>query len=623
MSDGVPSGEATPQGPDQPTVADNLLATVVQPDARPASLNELRRSLRFTPISPLDEGGMGQVLQALDTHLGRHVVVKRLHEHLADNAEQRARFFRESKIQSSLNHPGVVPLHAAGVDETGLPFIAMKQVRGRVLSEVLASRRLGDPRSVAEFSRRRLLRDFAKLCWTVAFAHSKHVVHRDIKPANVMLGELGEVYLLDWGIATWSGAADTGLGPSSSADRDDPAATAPAGLTDPHGALGTPAYMSPEHARGGAFVVPASDVFALGAILFELLTGKRLNPGRGGSEAMLLALLPVAERARERLESSQVPDGLRALVLGATHFDIEERPTAAQLAESVERLVSVEGQRKERQRRARRYERQAFALLDGGGEAGAMAALRILNRADALAPAHSKAAELLAELVSQADTLGLHGSSVGLQARLQQHRQKGITSSVLIMIPAAITLATLTWLAGGPRWSLVPTLVGTSLLTTLLVYAQRRGSVPSWHYTVSGLVGGSAAASLCVVGGPLVLVPVCVLAHFALLLTNARADAKVRFRQAVLAVSCVLVPFLLQLVGVLPTSYVFEGGGMRIRPIGFELSGVALWGFVGVASALLMSLTVLALARSARSLTQAERKLFAQRWILGSMLKRP
>src|SRR5690606_11003571 len=174
-----------------------------------------------------------------------------------------------------------------------------------------------------------------------------------------------------------------------------------------------------EHARGGAFVVSASDMFALGAILFEVLTYKRLNPGNGASQAMLLALLPVEERAEERLRSSAAPIELRQLVLKATHFDAAQRPTARQMAESVERLVSVERERDERQRRAERYEREAVALLNDGGESGAVAALRVLNRADALAPAGSRAARLLADLAAQAQSLNLGGS--GLHVRLQQH----------------------------------------------------------------------------------------------------------------------------------------------------------------------------------------------------------
>ncbi len=283
-----------------------------------ATLDRLRATFRCPEIlagryelrDSLGEGGMGHVYLAHDRELDRPVAVKVLKETLAD-ADAAERMLREAKIIARLEHPGIVPVHDVGRLPDGRMFYVMKCVRGVRLDEYFK----------AESPLADRLRVFARICETVAFANTHGVLHRDLKPQNVMVGEFGEVLVLDWGVAKIVSSSSHGavveasasdnvdpvpgkhggaslghatrrasvLHPRNSEDgapqRVDPPVSKLAPTDDPnrtrtvatlHGTvLGTPAYMSPEQARGEIdFIDERSDVFALGAILFFLLTGR-------------------------------------------------------------------------------------------------------------------------------------------------------------------------------------------------------------------------------------------------------------------------------------------------------------------------------------------------------------
>lgn len=566
---------------------------------------------RFDIIGHLDEGGMGEVLLAVDQPLARIVAVKRLHARLEHNLEQRARFTREVRTQSRLNHPGVVPLFEAGSNQ-GLPYFAMKRVHGRVLSEILASSRLGDEATLRSFDQHRLLHDFARLAWTVAFAHSKGVVHRDIKPSNVMLGEYGEVYLLDWGVASH---------PRGDGSPVTPLGDAPADLTDPTQALGTPAYMSPEHARGGGEVEPSSDVFALGSILFEVLTLKRLNPGSGANEAMQLAATPTEQRARELMTAAAVAPQLQDLVLRAIAFEAPLRPSARELAISIERFLSERIDFEDRRQRAEAKREQAVRILANAEQGNVLEALRALNHASALTPDDKDAPALLARLLLRADALDPRYRE-DLNARLQVHRTDAVRWSVRAMLPIGVFAGLLVWFAGGLKLAILPAMVSFLLLAGWLTRASKQARVPDWHYYVSGPLGALAAASLAVVAGPFALPPLGVLAHFPLLFMNSRADRRMRAIQIAIALAAIYVPFGLQLAGIIPSTYHTENGAFVITPIGLEVSSTKLWLFVAGGSLILTSATLVLLGRLSQQMERAQRKLFAQRWVLSRMVPR-
>ena len=170
-------------------------------DALASPLTERVLDDRYDVAGVLGEGAMGEVWLCEDRLLERPVAVKCIRDEAFASTSLRARFERETAIQGQLDHPGVVPVHDRGERADGVPFIAMKHVRGHTLASILDGLRDEDPATMAAFPLERLLSDLARICLTMAFAHSKGVVHRDLKPSNIMLGDFGETYVLDWGIA--------------------------------------------------------------------------------------------------------------------------------------------------------------------------------------------------------------------------------------------------------------------------------------------------------------------------------------------------------------------------------------------------------------------------------------
>ncbi|TNF29706.1 MAG: serine/threonine protein kinase, partial [Deltaproteobacteria bacterium] len=155
---------------------------------------------RYRVLGEHARGGFGRVYRAEDPPLQRVVALKRLDRRVAGDPELQARFVAEARVTARLDHPGVVPVYELGEDDDG-PYYAMKLARGRTLAEVLHATRRGDP-----LARSTLVRLFSSLARTVAYAHDQGVVHRDLKPANALVGDYGETFLLDWGIAKDAGA---------------------------------------------------------------------------------------------------------------------------------------------------------------------------------------------------------------------------------------------------------------------------------------------------------------------------------------------------------------------------------------------------------------------------------
>ena len=232
---------------------------------------------RFHLLRPLARGGLGEVFVARDEELRREVALKLIQEQYAGDRDSRTRFEFEAEITGRLEHPGVIPVYGLGIDGKGRPYYAMRFIRGESLKEAIARfhREDGPTREAGERSLalRELLGRFVDVCNTMAYAHGRGILHRDLKPANVMLGPYGETLVVDWGLAKVAGRPD---GESPPADASLELRRASAGAsTEPGSWLGTPMYMSPEQAAGRIDQLgPASDIYSLGATLYNLLTGK-------------------------------------------------------------------------------------------------------------------------------------------------------------------------------------------------------------------------------------------------------------------------------------------------------------------------------------------------------------
>jgi hypothetical protein len=222
----------------------------------------------------LGRGGMGEVWRGCDKVLAREVALKVLREQVFWDGAARAGFAEEARLVGQLEHLSIVPVYDLGELPDGRPFFVMKLVHGQTLAELLAAR------ATPAEDLARWVGVFEQVCAAVAFAHARDLIHRDLKPSNVMLGELGELLVMDWGIAkALAGRAQpapVAPPPVLPSPAVGGAATAP-GATEtlPGQAKGTPAFMAPEQARGQASRIgKASDVFGLGGILCVTLTGQ-------------------------------------------------------------------------------------------------------------------------------------------------------------------------------------------------------------------------------------------------------------------------------------------------------------------------------------------------------------
>ena len=251
-------------------------------------------------VRTIGEGGMGRVHLARQRSLDRDVAVKTLKEDASPAAT--AGLFREARLTGALEHPGVIPVHALGVDAKGGPLLVMKRVEGVDWATLLgnAEHPLWAILTANEDRLAANLGILTNVCRTIEFAHSRGILHRDIKPENVMVGSYGEVYLVDWGIATPL-----------------------AGPTTTEGIAGTPAYMAPEMFFGMA-LDERTDVYLLGATLHEVLTGRSRHDGKDIVQVLqsVSASTPVAYDA-------SVPEQLGALCNAATARDRAARPKDA------------------------------------------------------------------------------------------------------------------------------------------------------------------------------------------------------------------------------------------------------------------------------------------------------
>ncbi len=256
------------------SIADKIPAempvTVADPsetDADPEALIEfVRRAQAVTPHShgELASGGMGTIDVIDDPVLGRRSARKRIHTHLQEDADTLRRFVREARVTGQLDHPNIVPVRQLAIDDQGQLYFTMKLVSGRTLSKILRDL----PSPLDHHSLLEVLDIVLKVCDALAFAHSRDVVHCDVKPSNIMVGEFGEVYLMDWGVAL---IRTEGINPDVEAHERESSGDSERSLV----LAGTPTHMAPEQAQGHTQEIDErADVFAVGALIYQAITGR-------------------------------------------------------------------------------------------------------------------------------------------------------------------------------------------------------------------------------------------------------------------------------------------------------------------------------------------------------------
>jgi eukaryotic-like serine/threonine-protein kinase len=591
----------------------------IHEDASAPTSGEVRTEERYEPRELLGEGGMGRVRLCHDRRFGRDVAMKVLRHPTTPAQGFQTRFLREACVQARLEHPAIPPAYDLGRDLSGNLYFTMKRLRGLTLAELIERMRSADEVVLERRSLHKLLSAFLDVCQGVHFAHAHGVVHRDLKPANIMLGDFGEVYVLDWGIAKVMGDEDVEPG------LDGAPAPAPhpiSGARTVAGAvLGTPGYMAPEQVLGHVDEIDArTDVYALGAIFFELLALSPLHRGRSDWALMKSVLKGVDARPSLRAPERGIAPELDAICTRATARSKEVRfATARELHDAVEHFLAGDRDLARRRELASSHAATAARAAETAlGDAATMEArtmaIREVGRALALDPTSALAMTTMARLLAHPprevppevearrarDAAEIHRKALRAAAYA--------AASWYLFIPLAAQM--------GMRLGWVPFLLGNgawAVLTAILFRQSREGQV-SRHFTMTICVAMLAVASSSMLLGPFIVQPAVatVVTMGALVVLERKYHARV----VAFGVLSILLPALLQIAGVLPRSYSFENGTMRVHPILLNLPETPTLLLLGAASvsSVLVGASIALYFR--RLLDAAERRLAVQSWQL-------
>lgn len=325
-----------------------LAKQIVSPTSPPQSGSAPSVSDRFKILSRYREGGLGEVLIALDRQLNREVAVKQIKPKWQSHHEARERFIQEAEVTGRLEHPGIVPVYAMGTWPDGRHFYAMRLVQGDTFREAIAAHHHAShdhltpavARRTRQLGLRQLLGSFVDVCNTISYAHSRQIIHRDIKPSNIIVGPYGETLVVDWGLAK---RLDAPLNESVTAAIIDAMQTDDGSTpTRIGGTVGTPQYMSPEQANGKSDEVGIrTDIYLLGATLYQILAG--VAPHRGTALPQMLSRITVGEFPPPKKIVADVPPALQAICLKAMATNSVDRyRSVVDLAADVERWLADE-----------------------------------------------------------------------------------------------------------------------------------------------------------------------------------------------------------------------------------------------------------------------------------------
>jgi len=551
----------------------------------------------------IGRGGMGEVVLARDPEIGRDVALKRMRT-TSPSADHIERFLREAKVQARLDHPAIVPVHDLGTDEDGLPFFTMKRLTGTTLAALLEH---------GTESQQRLLRAIVDVCQAVAHAHARRVVHRDLKPANIMLGDYGEVYVLDWGVARVLAA-------------DPSRATAPVpkldiesldGETKAGALLGTPGYMAPEQIRGDDDVGPAADVYAIGSMLFEILAAEPLHPRGGGALASTIGDTTEVSPARRRPDRV-VPPELDTICVEALAQDASDRPTAKALAERIQRYLDGDRDTERRKVLAADQLARARAALASGDPARRSEAVFRAGRALVFDPTSNDAAVLVTELLIEPPAklpTELEDSVAAEEVRMIRGRSKRAFTALVLFFLLTPFLPLLD-VVNVPLLIALYVSVAAVAMTSWVNWRVR--AVPLWIFLSVNFVLCGMFSRLV---GPFVLTPL-VIAAVLLAITPIPWVNERRWFVILFTAAIVLAPFVLEYVAVLPATWWMTSDGLVSHGNIFRTSGSSS-AVTLISGNLMAALVVGAYARALnRDRREALRTLHVQAWHLRQLLPR-
>jgi len=557
---------------------------------------------RYTFGELLGQGGMGEVVLAVDAHIGREVAVKRIRAE-KPSSDELSRFMREARVQGRLQHPAVVPVHDLAFDQAGKPYFVMKRLQGTTMQELLERLKKGSDDDHG--LRRRLLRAFADVCLAIEFAHSAAIIHRDLKPANIMLGDFGEVYVLDWGVAR---ALADPEGDSLKPQQQD--LSLDSGETQVGTVLGTPAYMAPEQLAGDR-AGPAADIYALGCMLYEIAASAPLHAGR---RSLASVLTPIDAKPSSKRPDS--PPELDAICERATHLEPAKRFTSARsLGDVVQAFLDGDRDLAVRRELALHHISAAkAALARGADEASRRDAMRAAGRALALDPTASEAADLVTRLMLEPpketpveveeQVARLDTESARTQGRLAAYSMVGYLAFVPLLL----------W-TGVRDMTFVFAFAALAIISGIQVYSlTRKDKISKRGIYLNALINAGLIAIVCRLVGPFIIAPTLVTTTLMAYAAHP-SFGSIRIVSAILAGS-VAVPWFLEAIGVLQSTYRFEHGELILSSpvVTFSAAPVQL----AFAALLLLLVAVVALLTRVLAVRQrdATRKVELQAWHL-------
>jgi hypothetical protein len=565
---------------------------------RPASFDALVVG-RYRLGRRIGKGGMGEVMAARDEQVGRDVAIKRMR---AANPSERAiaRFLREASVQGRLEHPAIVPVHQIGRDDDNLPFFVMKKVQGTALAALVAYR--------DEPTRQRMLRAFVDVCLAVEFAHVRGIVHRDLKPDNIMLGDFGEVYILDWGVAKIVGEQeDFSDVDSGSGEHGTKAGTA----------IGTPGYMSPEQVRGLVDIDGRADIYTLGCLLYEILAGDALHPrGFHGLESAVHGL-----DARPSHRGHDVPPELDALCVAATALDREQRiASARELGESVQRYLDGDRDVALRRQLARaHFERGRAHFESEDGDRRALA-MREAAAALALDPALDGPAELVGRLMLEPPLETPEEVEQLIVDDDHRSMRVVITAGLWVVLAAFVFLPFLWWISSGDKtlFGLLAVMLAADGVLGLIV---RRAERPRPELII--IANTALVVVIARMFSPALIAPgIAASVALAMVLTPQRSKIGAVWVIAALMIAAVVVPLALEELGVLSPTMFITPRGLSFETVAFGGTTTPVLIVVTMYIVALIVGTVLTGSLMRRQQQRMHRQLHMQTWQLRQLVPR-